>query len=63
MTIQLTDGQIARVLELSGKIARLQQSLPAAPTGFNVDLEIARALRTEFEKNNDVLLELGALLR
>ena len=63
MTIELTDAQVVRVLELCGKIARIQQELPTPPHGFEVKLEIARHLRASIERENDSLVELGALLR
>jgi hypothetical protein len=63
MTIELTDGQIVRVLDLCEKIAKTRRDLPAAPEGFDVSLEIAKHLRKNLEAQNDVLVELGALLR
>lgn len=63
MTIQLTDAQVARLLELCVKIAKIQQELPAAPAGFEVGIEIAKHLRASLEAKNDLLLELGSLLR
>lgn len=63
MTIELTDVQIARVLELCTKIAKVSQELPAAPRGFEVSLEVAKHLRSSLEAKNDLLVELGALLR
>jgi hypothetical protein len=62
MTIQLTNEQIVRLLHLCGVIAKIQQELPAPPPGFEVDLEIAKHLRSSIEAKNDVLVELGALL-
>ena len=63
MMIQLTDSQVVRVLELCEKIARTKQQLPTPPKGFDVSLETAKFLRTSLEAQNDLLLELGALLR
>jgi hypothetical protein len=63
MVIQLTDAQVARVLELCETIAKTKQELPAPPKGFDVRLEIAKHLRASLESKNDLLLELGALLR
>ena len=63
MVIQLTDEQIARVFELCAKITNIRKELPAPPVGFDVALEQATALRVSLEKQNDALLELGALLR
>jgi hypothetical protein len=63
MTMQLTDVQIARLLFLCGKIAKIQQELPAPPSGFDVSLEQAKSLRSSLERANDTLMELGALLR
>lgn len=63
MTIKLTDAQIARVLEITSKIAAIRNQLPLPPAGFEVDEEIAKNLRASLEKNNDLLVELGALLR
>ena|ERR1700676_202299 len=67
MVIQLTDEQVSRVLELCGKIAAIQSTMPALPGGYERNeearLELARGLRSSLEKANDILLELGALLR
>jgi hypothetical protein len=63
MVIELTDAQVARVLELCEKIAVLRQQLPPAPRGFDVSLEVAKHLRAVLESKSDLLLELGALLR
>lgn len=67
MVIQLTDEQVSRVLDLCGKIAALRQEMPALPDGYQRNeearLDFARGLRASLEKQNDVLLELGALLR
>jgi hypothetical protein len=63
MSIQMTDQQIVRVLELCERIARIKNELPAAPRGFEVGLEIAKALRSSIEAQNDALTELAALLR
>lgn len=62
MTIKLTDEQIVRLLELCGKIARIQQELPPPPPGFDVSLEVAKHLRSSIEAENATLVELGALL-
>ena len=67
MRIKFTDAQIVRVFELVDTIAAVQQEIPIPFVGFasneNTRLEIAKALRTSLEKKNDILLELGALLR
>jgi hypothetical protein len=63
MIADLTDSQVARVLDLTEQIARIKQELPAAPRGFDVGEEIARHLRASLVAKNDVLLELAALLR
>ena len=63
MIADLTDTQVARVIELTTKIARISQELPAAPQGFDVSEEVAKHLRKSLEAQNDILLELGALLR
>ena len=63
MSINLTDEQIVRVLDLCTTIARLRQDLPRAPQGFDVDLEVAKHLRLSLEARNSDLLELAALLR
>jgi uncharacterized Zn finger protein (UPF0148 family) len=63
MIADLTNTQIARVLELCGKIADVRKELPPAPPGFEVSLEIAKNLRASLERKNDLLLELSALLR
>ena len=61
--IKLTDNQIVRLLELTEKIARIKQELPAAPRGYEVGLEVAKFLRASVEAQMDALTELGALLR
>ena len=63
MVIILTDEQIVRVLEITEKIAATKRELPTPPRGFNVDIETAKYLRSSLEAKNDLLLELGALLR
>jgi hypothetical protein len=63
MSIELTDNQLARVLELCAKIAAIRHEMPLAPRGFNVDVEVAKHLRASIEAKNDWLLELSALLR
>ena len=63
MIAELTGTQVARLLEVCGKIAKVQQELPAPPPGFNVTLEVAKHLRSSLEAKNNLLLELGALLR
>lgn len=63
MTPQMTDAQIARLFELCNKISAIRATMPAPPAGMGGDLELAKALRSNLEKANDVLLELGALLK
>lgn len=63
MIINLTDAQVVRVLELCEIVAKTKQELPLAPRGFDVSLEIAKHLRASLELKNDLLIELGALLR
>ncbi len=63
MTIELTDHQIARVLELCAQVAEIRKEVPLPPAGHNVTLEVAKHLRQSLEAKNDVLVELGALLR
>jgi hypothetical protein len=64
MTIDLTNTQIARVLELCAKIAMVTTEMPTPPEkSAEVDLELAKNLRANLEKHNDELIELGALLR
>ena len=67
MRIIFTDAQIVRLFELVDTVAAVQQEIPTPFVGFasneNTRLEIAKALRTSLEKKNDILLELGALLR
>ena len=63
MIAELSDSQVARLLELCGKIAGLRNELPAAPPYTDVTLEVAKQLRKSLERENSALLELGALLR
>lgn len=63
MTPQMTDAQIARLFELCGKVAAIRSTMPAPPPGMNGDLELAKNLRSSLEKQNDVLIELGAMLK
>ena len=63
MIVDLTDEQVARVLELTAQISRVANEIPLPPRGFDVSIEIAKALRTSLTAKNDLLLELGALLR
>jgi hypothetical protein len=67
MSIELTDSQIVRLLDLCEKIAKIKTGMPKMPEGFSVDenarLEVAKAARAAVEANNDILVELGALLR
>lgn len=63
MTIQLTDAQIVRLFELCEQVVAVRMTMPAPPTGMDGDLELAKNLRSSLEAQNDVLLELGALLR
>jgi hypothetical protein len=61
--LELTDGQIVRVLDLCLKISKISQKLPASPAGYDVAIEVAKHLRADLLTHNDDLLELGALLR
>ena len=63
MIADLTDAQVARVLELTGLISRVVNEIPLPPRGFDVSIEIAKALRASLVAKNDLLLELAALLR
>jgi len=67
MSIKLTDGQIVRLLVLCNKIGKIQHEVPAPPTGTGMAptaaLEVAKSIRASLERENDSLLELGALLR
>ena len=69
MLVKLTDEQIARVLNLCEAIGRIKQEIPQPPrglgynAGFTIAAEIAKTLRASLEAKNDMLLELGALLR
>ena len=63
MIADLTDEQVARILELTAQISRVANEIPQPPRGFDVSLEIAKALRTSLEARNEALVELGALLR
>lgn len=62
LMLELTDEQIARVFTLCEEIAAVKDSLPAAPKGFNVSLEIARSLRDSLAQHNAALAELADLL-
>ena len=61
--IELTDGQIVRVIDICRKVVNTSKSLPVAPTGYDVAIEVAKHLRGDILALNDDLLELGALLR
>jgi hypothetical protein len=61
--LELTDGQIVRVLDICLKISKISQQLPPVPSGYDVAIEVAKHLRADLLKHNDDLLELGALLR
>ena len=64
MIADLTDAQVARVLELTAQDSRgFCRRFLRPPRGFDVSVEIAKALRASLVAKNDVLLELGALLR
>ena len=67
MSINLTDGQIVRLFELANKVAAIRKEVPVPPSTFGqkdtVKLETAKALRNSLDESNDVLTELGALLR
>lgn len=67
MSIKLTDAQIVRLLELCRKIGKIQEEVPAPPTGAGMAptaaLEVAKTIRASLERENNALLELGALLR
>ena len=63
MIVDLTDEQVARVLELTAQISRVANEIPLPPRGFDVSIEIAKALRASLVAKNDLLLELAALLR
>ena len=62
-TLELTDAQVVRVLDLCGTIAKIRQEIPLAPQGLEVSLEAAKHLRVSLLAKSDLLLELGALLR
>ncbi len=61
--IELTDGQIVRVIDICRKVVNTSKNLPAAPAGYEVAIEVAKHLRKVILALNDDLLELGALLR
>ena len=63
MVEKLTDEQIARVFALCEEIVAVKKTLPAAPKGFNVNVEVARATRAILEQHNDALTELVMLLQ
>ncbi len=63
MRMHLTDEQIARLFELCAEITAVRNSIPAAPTGFNVSLERARYLRNSLSQHDAALAELGIMLQ
>lgn len=63
MVIELTDDQIVRVFQLCSKIAAVKHTVPAPPQGMDGDIELAKNLRATLERENESLIELGALLR
>jgi hypothetical protein len=67
MSVSLTDAQIVRLFELCEKVLKVKRSVPLPPNGFgdeeNAQLEAAKNVRSSLERENSVLVELGALLR
>ena len=67
MISELNDEKVARVFALCERIVAIKMQVPPTPSTFGqknaVQLETARALRDVLEQNNEVLMELGALLR
>jgi hypothetical protein len=67
MSVELTDGQIVRLFELCERIAKIKSGIPVMPAGFRLDpnaqIELAKAARAAVEADNDILVELGTLLR
>lgn len=67
MSIELTDAQIVRLLELCNRIGKIQFEVPIPPNGVGMaetaGLEVARSIRASLDAQNEALLELGALLR
>ncbi len=63
MSVELTNEQVARVLEICERIASIKNEVPLPPRGFEMSLEIAKYLRTSLLAQNSMLVELSALLR
>lgn len=62
--IELTDAQTARLFKLCEEIVGVRNEMPRPPfKSGEVDLELAKALRSSLDQHQDALLELGALLR
>jgi hypothetical protein len=62
--IELTDAQTARLFKLCEEILSVRNEMPRAPfRSGEVDLEVAKALRSSLDLHQDALIELGALLR
>ena len=62
MKLPFSDEQIAKLFDLTAEIAAVRQEMPAAPKGFDVGLELARALRSSLEKHGETLVSLAQLL-
>jgi hypothetical protein len=62
MKIELTDQQVARLFQLCAEILAVRDSVPSAPQGFDLNLEIARIVRANLEKHSAAMEELGQLL-
>lgn len=60
--MELTDKEIARVFTLCDEIATVKNSLPPAPKGFNVSMQIAEAMRVSLMQHSAALQELAVLL-
>ena len=59
---QLSDEHIARIFKLCTEIAEVGASLPAAPRGFDVSLELAKNLRASLNEHERALGELLGIL-
>lgn len=63
MKIELTDEQIARVFELCAEIVSVRDSIPRAPQGYDMSVQVAGIVRENLERHTSHLEELHQLLR